>query len=228
MTTSLLPDPPDGALGARVFGSARSEAVVGLRATFERSRRPMLIADDQRRWVTGNRAACQLLGVAREEVAWRTMDDFTPASERRRLEKEWEAFLSRGAAEGRYELYVPDRGLVPTEFGAIANVLVSRHLAVFMPPETSARSPKKSAGEAAWAAVVAKDHGRVALTKREREVITLIAAGSQNDAIADQLFVSSETVKSHVQNALGKLGARTRAHAVAVALVTGQIVGPEL
>ncbi|MCA1681091.1 MAG: helix-turn-helix transcriptional regulator [Actinobacteria bacterium] len=75
---------------------------------------------------------------------------------------------------------------------------------------------------------MAKDHGRLALTKREREVITLIAAGSQNDVIAGQLFVSSETVKSHVQNAMGKLGAQTRAHAVAVALVTGQIIAPEL
>lgn len=201
---------------------------MGLRATFERSRRPMLIADDQRRWVTGNGAACQLLGVAREEVAWCAMDDFTPVSERARLEQQWEAFLSRGAAEGRYDLYVPDRGLVPAEFGAIANVLASRHLAVFLPLETPSSSPERLAGEAAWAAVVASDEGRLALTKREREVITLIAAGSQTDAIADRLFVSSETVKSHVHNAMGKLGARTRAHAVAIALVTGQIIAPDL
>jgi PAS domain-containing protein len=45
----------------------------------------MLIADDQRRWVTGNGAACDLLGIAREEIPWRTMDEFTPPSERKRL-----------------------------------------------------------------------------------------------------------------------------------------------
>ena len=36
--------------------------------------------------------------------------------------------------------------------------------------------------------------------------------------------MSAETVRSHVQNALSKLGAHTRAHAVAIALVTGQII----
>jgi len=57
------------------------EAVIRLRA-FERSQHPMLIADDRRRWVTGNAAACHLLRVAREEIPWRTMDDFTPPGER--------------------------------------------------------------------------------------------------------------------------------------------------
>jgi hypothetical protein len=38
--------------------------------------------------------------------------------------------------------------------------------------------------------------------------------------------VSPETIKSHVQNAMTKLGAHTRAHAVAIALVTGKIVWP--
>ena len=65
--------------------------------------------------------------------------------------------------------------------------------------------------------------GRLTLTKREREVMTLIAAGGHSEDVADELFVSAETVKSHVQNALSKLGAHTRAHAVAIALVTGQI-----
>ena len=41
---------------------------------------------------------------------------------------------------------------------------------------------------------------------------------------ARDLFLSPETVNSHAHNAMVKLGARTRAHAVAIALVTGQIV----
>jgi DNA-binding CsgD family transcriptional regulator len=41
--------------------------------------------------------------------------------------------------------------------------------------------------------------------------------------MAERLCVSPETIKSHVQNAMGKLGAHTRAHAVAIALVSGQI-----
>jgi DNA-binding CsgD family transcriptional regulator len=42
-------------------------------------------------------------------------------------------------------------------------------------------------------------------------------------AYAARLRVSPETIKSHVQNAMAKLGAHTRAHAVAIALSTGQI-----
>lgn len=202
-----------------------AHAAVRLRAAFERSRHPMLIADDQRRWVTGNEAACDLLGIPREEVPWRTMDDFTPPSERRRLEEQWEAFLTSGEAEGWYRLYVPDRGPVPVEFSATANVLPSRHLSVFIPPDDASTEQGESAlaREAAWRPVVAENSGRLPLTEREREIMTLVASGLQSGDIAERLFLSPETIKSHVYNTMGKLGAHTRAHAVAIALVTGQI-----
>lgn len=215
------PDRPDQTFDAQAFADSRfgPQAVVRLREAFERSRHPMLIADDQRRWVTGNDAACELLGVQREEIPWRRMDDFTPPEERPRLEQQWEAFLASGAAEGWYELYVPDRGPVPMEFSATANVLPARHLSVFIPPnEAEAAVPR----ETAWAPVQAEVADR-RLTAREREVMTLVASGLQSGVIAAQLFLSGETVKSHVQNALVKLGAHTRAHAVAIALVTGEI-----
>ena len=199
-----------------------SEAVKSLRAAFDRSAHPMLLADDERRWVTGNAAACDLLGVAVAEIPWRAMDEFTPASERRRLEQQWEAFLSSGAAEGWYQLYVPDRGAVPVEFSATANVLPGRHLSLFIPP--AERAERALAPEAAWRVVATQDSGQLQLTAREREVITLVASGLQTAEMAERLFLSAETVKSHVHNAMGKLGSHTRAHAVAIALVTGQIV----
>jgi DNA-binding CsgD family transcriptional regulator len=202
-----------------------SQAVVRLRAAFLRSQHPMLLADDQRRWVTGNAAACDLLGIAPEEVPWHTMDDFTPPRERRRLEEQWEAFLASGAAEGWYELYVPGRGPTPVEFSATANVLPSRHLSVFIRPDEmlTEQAERSLTREAAWAAVVAEDSARFQLTAREREVMTLVAAGLRSSDAAERLSLSPETVKSHVQNALGKLGAHTRAHGVAIALVTGEI-----
>ena len=61
------------------------------------------------------------------------------------------------------------------------------------------------------------------LTEREREVLELVARGLRGGAIAQHLVLSPETIKSHVQNAMTKLGAHTRAHAVAIALGTGQI-----
>lgn len=220
------PDPPSEGERARLFenGESGSQAAERLRTALERSRHPMLIADDQRRWVTGNVAACDLLGIAREEIPWRTMDEFTPPGERKRLEEQWGAFLASGGAEGWYQLYVPDRGPVPVEFSATANVLPSRHLSVFIPPEEAvAVTGPASPSEATWAPVVVEGAGRLQLTEREREVMTLVASGLQSADIAERLFLSPETVKSHVHNALSKLGAHTRAHAVAIALVTGQI-----
>src|SRR6187551_1661119 len=213
------PSPLADGENAQVFAKdeSGSSAAVRLRTAFERSRHPMLIADDQRRWVTGNAAACDLLGIAREEIPWRTMDEFTPPGERRRLEEQWGAFLASGGAEGWYQLYIPDRGPVPVEFSATANVLPARHLSVFIPHDEASAEQAEST---IWAPVEVEGSGRLRLTEREREVMTLVASGLQSGDIAERLFLSPETVKSHVHNALGKLGAHTRAHAVAIALVT--------
>ena len=63
------------------------------------------------------------------------------------------------------------------------------------------------------------EHARQAqLSDREVEVIDLIANGFTNGEIGERLFLSEETVKSHLRNILAKLGARNRAHAVALAL----------
>jgi DNA-binding NarL/FixJ family response regulator len=53
-----------------------------------------------------------------------------------------------------------------------------------------------------------------ALTPREREVLRLLARGQTNHQIADALVVREGTVKYHVKNILGKLGATSRADAV--------------
>jgi DNA-binding NarL/FixJ family response regulator len=60
-----------------------------------------------------------------------------------------------------------------------------------------------------------------ALTDREREVLALIAEGLSNDELADRLFLSPSTVKTHVSRSLGKLGARDRAQLVVIAYETG-------
>ncbi|AHI02020.1 LuxR C-terminal-related transcriptional regulator [Kutzneria albida] len=62
-------------------------------------------------------------------------------------------------------------------------------------------------------------HGQ--LTRREYEVLQLISEGLENRAIARELFVSVETVRTHIKGILRKLSARDRAHAVAVAFRMG-------
>ncbi|MEV0781163.1 response regulator transcription factor [Streptomyces sp. NPDC050428] len=62
-----------------------------------------------------------------------------------------------------------------------------------------------------------------ALTVREREVLVLVAGGHSNDEIAERLVVSPLTVKTHVNRAMAKLGARDRAQLVVIAYESGLV-----
>ena len=59
------------------------------------------------------------------------------------------------------------------------------------------------------------------LTRREREILGLIAAGSSNKMIAQRLGVSVNTVRNHVRNTLGKLDAHSKLEAVSIAVREG-------
>jgi DNA-binding NarL/FixJ family response regulator len=61
------------------------------------------------------------------------------------------------------------------------------------------------------------------LTEREREVMTLVGAGLTNDEIADRLYMSPATAKTHVSRAMVKLGARDRAQLVVFAYESGLV-----
>jgi DNA-binding response OmpR family regulator len=58
---------------------------------------------------------------------------------------------------------------------------------------------------------------RVSLTSREHEVLTLLSDGLDQTEIAERLVISPKTVATHIERILGKLGARSRAQAVAIA-----------
>ena len=92
------------------------------------------------------------------------------------------------------------------------------------PHETLLRAIEKvAAGEtfvdpALMAALTQSRGGSDVLTPREREILQLLADGLSNADAAGQLFISQETVKSHVRHILTKLEADTRTQAVAIAL----------
>lgn len=65
------------------------------------------------------------------------------------------------------------------------------------------------------------------LTAREREVLRLLAGGARTRDVAESLFISERTVKTHVANAMQKLDANTRAEAVAKAIQLGLLSGDE-
>lgn len=65
--------------------------------------------------------------------------------------------------------------------------------------------------------------GRVELSQREIEVLTLVARGMTNKEIAQQLFISDKTARNHVANCLVKLGANDRTEAATTAIRRGLI-----
>ena len=62
------------------------------------------------------------------------------------------------------------------------------------------------------------------LSPREREVVALLARGRTGEQVAKELFISPETVRTHVRNAMDKLQARTRTHAIVIALTAGEVM----
>jgi DNA-binding NarL/FixJ family response regulator len=91
---------------------------------------------------------------------------------------------------------------------AQGQVVVSSDMLRQLMPRPASTSPAKPATE---------------LTPRELEVLTLMAEGSSNDQIARELFISRNTVRSHVQSLLSKLDAHSRLEAVVQATRAGVI-----
>jgi NarL family two-component system response regulator LiaR len=61
------------------------------------------------------------------------------------------------------------------------------------------------------------------LTEREREILELLSQGMRNDGIAQKLYISPQTVQTHVRNVLAKLGVHSKLEAVAFAVKNGVI-----
>ncbi|WP_231647958.1 response regulator transcription factor [Saccharothrix sp. NRRL B-16348] len=108
------------------------------------------------------------------------------------------------------------RGMVPREGGvndvlqAIARTHTERtYLDPTLAPLAAGFTPTAEAGT------------RRSLSRREYEVLQLIADGMENQAVANELYVSVETVRTHVKNILRKLRARDRTHAVSLAYQAG-------
>lgn len=171
----------------------------------------MLIADDNRRYRDVNDAGCRLLRAPRGWILSRRIDDFTPPELRAQAEEMWRSFLAEGIQAGEFELLLPDGSRRTVDYSATANISSGLHLSILLPLVRGSFGVRQG------------PMGPVSLTKREAEVMGLVALGANTEEIAHRLAITQETARTHAKNAMNKLGARSRAHAVALALSKGEL-----
>src|SRR3712207_2089883 len=151
-------------------------------SVFEGSANPMLLVDDDRRYVAANDAALSLIGIDRERLFEMTLDELSPAED---VEAVWRTFVERGSVTDRWRLQTPN-GEVEVEYSATRDVLPGRHLAIILAPAPPAVDLPNGAPE----------RGR--LSDRERQVVQAIADGRTSPQIAALLYLSPATVETHV------------------------------
>jgi formate hydrogenlyase transcriptional activator len=91
---------------------------------------PILIADDDRRYRDASFGASKLLGLPREKLIGRSLDDFAEPSFKPVIPERWQAFLEKGEQQGTLQLVGADGGPRHVEYTAKGNVLPVRHLVV--------------------------------------------------------------------------------------------------
>ncbi len=179
---------------------------------FRRTGNPIVLLDEHQRVLEANDPGCTLLGVPRGELLGTSLVQRFPPEERATASRDWQRLLRGGEDVGKRVLVGPDGSRFEAEWAARVVEIAARPVVIAVLLRGSPLPEPRSLG-----------NPRTPLSRREREVVTLIAMGLETPEIAASLHISTETVKSHVRNAMRKLGARTRAQLVMVALTSGQI-----
>jgi DNA-binding CsgD family transcriptional regulator len=182
----------------------------------------LLVVDDDAICIEASLGACRLLGASRDEVVGRELGELLEPASRDRLASHWPAVRRNGGRAGTFTLAPP--ASVEVSATVTPQLLPSHHLVAL---ESAVDPDGHGNGNGHYSG---NGNGRFAHpaagrgpTAREREVLELLANGATDDQIAATLALSPATVQSHVRNAKAKLGARTRAQAVALALQRGLI-----
>lgn len=197
---------------------SRGDGWSGLFATaFKQSRNAMALVDADRRHVEVNGAYLKLLGYKRDALIGRPISRLVAGGPQASAE-EWAGAMAQGRFDGEAELVCANGDVVNVAWGASAETVTGRRLVLFVALNTSRRgratrdpAPVDPAG---WT-----------LSRRQREVVGLVALGYTGREIADELHIAHDTVRTHLRNAMAAAGARSRAHLVAKALTSRHGLG---
>jgi len=180
---------------------------------FKQSKNPMALVDDERRHVDVNAAYQRLLGRGRDEIIGRHVWDFVVGGPIFTL-AQWQAALASHRFHGQAELERADGSRVAVQWAGATEVATGRRLVLFVALSTSRWG-------ASFRRSVEIDREPGELSPRELEIVRMIARGESGPEIAAELHIAHDTVRTHVSNAMKKVGARSRAHLVAKVLGEG-------
>jgi DNA-binding CsgD family transcriptional regulator len=193
---------------------ARDDGWAGLFSTaFRQSSNAMVLVDARRRQVDANGAYLKLLGRTRRAVIGTPVYTVV-AGGPLASPKEWDAALASGRFTGETQLVCANGARVAVQWGASVEVVTGRRLVLFVVLSSSRWGQR-------FRRPLSTESEQRTLTRREREIVRLVAHGSSGPEIAGELHIAHDTVRTHVSNAMTKLGARSRAHLVAKALGDG-------
>jgi PAS domain S-box-containing protein len=185
-------------------------------AAFTQSKNAMVLVDSHRRHVDANGAYLKLLGCKSADLIGRPIHHWviggplaSPA--------EWQRWLASGHFGGQAELRCSDGSVVAVQWAATTEVVSGRRLVLVVALNTSRWGER-------FRRTVDHEPRPGALSQREREIVRLVSLGSTGPEIADELGIAHQTVRTHVRNAMEKVGARSRAHLVAKALGEGLVL----
>ncbi len=187
---------------------------------FAQSRIPMALVDSDRRYVELNAAAIDLFKYSRAEALGRLIGR-TAKDDPLTNHAEWEQLLRTDELYGERIVTDANGTQMRVSYAAHATTVSDRWLALFV--ALSARLQPGGPELIGPAQIAPLYTRRSTLTEREREVVRLVALGSDTRRIAADLCLSSETVRTHVRNAMRKTGAHTRAQLVALVIADSLI-----
>jgi PAS domain S-box-containing protein len=184
---------------------------------FRNSANAMALLDTRRCVQAVNPAFLRLVALPRNQVVGRKVWELVEGGPLLSNE-DWERRVAEGDFTGSTVMLRGDGGRVTVQWGAHTEVITGERLVLFVALSTSR-----------WGGRFRRDGGAgsaAPLTRREREVVDLVALGRSGPEIAEELHIAHDTVRTHVRNAMEKVGARSRAQLVAKALGEGHTLEP--